>query len=544
MSGGSKSKGGRMKKGKVKWKNDDRGFGRIIGDDKKEYFFHLSALHGVKFETLKEDDRLKFDVEITEKGPRAVNIHRDQIQRNDPRARTNTDEYRFLNPFNFARFLPAPIPEDQCNSLEKKVARALLSRCPPPPHDRYVGLSGSITCRLSALSPLFISDAQNVVATNDHKSYRFFRLGEQFAIPGSSLRGMVRSVFEAVTGSCMMHIDDSVLSHRVATTKNGKRSSRRDNYTKSPADLLREEQGGRFDSCRHPNKLCPACRTFGWVSPDDQDLEPAAQIAYRGRVRFSHAKHDRVVGDPFSAILAILSSPRPTAIGFYLRHKNGSSPEEWSKDQLHAGYDGKVALRGYKIYRRPKKSDLEAGNNGKKEYERVDGTADIHNRTVRDALPAGNEFVFTVDFDNLSQLELGALLWSLSLEDDWAHRLGYAKPLGFGEVKNAIEQVELRKAATRYDSLENDGISLCDSTAITAIKAGFRESMELVFGKRFNALETLLDLKALLGPQAKTLPPVHYPRLTPEPTAAGENFKWFKDQGLPFAENDHDGFCL
>lgn len=186
---------------------------------------------------------------------------------------------------------------------------------------------------------------------------------------------------------------------------------------------------------------------------------------------------------------------------------------------------------------------MEAGNNGKKEYERVDGTADIQNRMVRDALPAGSEFVFTVEFDNLSQLELGALLWSLTLEDEWAHRLGYAKPLGFGEVKNAIEKVELRNAATRYASLKTDGISLCDSKTITAIKAGFRESMELVFGERFNALETLLDVKALLGPQAKTPPPVHYPRLTPEPNAAGENFKWFKELGLPFAANDHPGLC-
>ncbi len=123
----------------------------------------------------------------------------------EPRQDTPWDDYRFLNPYNFVRYLPEPtISVDDAEAT-------LLGRCPPPPHDRYVGLRGQITCRLETITPLFIADSHNVRITRladegnkprEHKSYRFFQVGGEDAIPGTSLRGMVRSVFEAVTNSC------------------------------------------------------------------------------------------------------------------------------------------------------------------------------------------------------------------------------------------------------------------------------------------------------------------------------------------------------
>jgi CRISPR-associated protein (TIGR03986 family) len=44
------------------------------------------------------------------------------------------------------------------------------------------------------------------------------------------------------------------------------------------------------------------------------------------------------------------------------------------------------------------------------------------------------QFRFTVAFDNLTEWELGLLLWSLQLEPDHAHKLGYGRPLGLGSV--------------------------------------------------------------------------------------------------------------
>ena len=55
----------------------DRGFGFIAveGED-KEIFFHSSALEGVTFEELNVDDAVSFELEQSEKGPRAVNVQR------------------------------------------------------------------------------------------------------------------------------------------------------------------------------------------------------------------------------------------------------------------------------------------------------------------------------------------------------------------------------------------------------------------------------------------------------------------------------------
>ena len=52
----------------------DRGFGFIHAADMRELFFHRSSLQGLNFEDLREGDAVEFDVEQSEKGPRAVNV--------------------------------------------------------------------------------------------------------------------------------------------------------------------------------------------------------------------------------------------------------------------------------------------------------------------------------------------------------------------------------------------------------------------------------------------------------------------------------------
>jgi cold shock protein len=52
----------------------DRGFGFIHADDGREFFFHRSSLQRLNFEDLREGDAVEFDVEQSEKGPRAANV--------------------------------------------------------------------------------------------------------------------------------------------------------------------------------------------------------------------------------------------------------------------------------------------------------------------------------------------------------------------------------------------------------------------------------------------------------------------------------------
>ena len=52
----------------------DRGFGFIHADDGREIFFHRSSLQRLNFDTLMEGEKVEFDVERGEKGPRAINV--------------------------------------------------------------------------------------------------------------------------------------------------------------------------------------------------------------------------------------------------------------------------------------------------------------------------------------------------------------------------------------------------------------------------------------------------------------------------------------
>ena len=64
-----------MATGTVKWFNDSKGFGFITpeagGDD---LFAHFSAIQSSGFKTLKEGQRVNFDVTSGPKGQQAANI--------------------------------------------------------------------------------------------------------------------------------------------------------------------------------------------------------------------------------------------------------------------------------------------------------------------------------------------------------------------------------------------------------------------------------------------------------------------------------------
>ena len=64
-----------MNAGKIKKLVRERGFGFISDTDGREVFFHQNSLVEVKFEALTEEQAVTYDIEKSDKGPRAINVH-------------------------------------------------------------------------------------------------------------------------------------------------------------------------------------------------------------------------------------------------------------------------------------------------------------------------------------------------------------------------------------------------------------------------------------------------------------------------------------
>ena len=63
-----------MAKGKVKWFNDQKGYGFIAVDGGKDVFVHHSAILGDGFKSLKEGESVEFDITDGPKGQQATNV--------------------------------------------------------------------------------------------------------------------------------------------------------------------------------------------------------------------------------------------------------------------------------------------------------------------------------------------------------------------------------------------------------------------------------------------------------------------------------------
>ncbi len=188
---------------------------------------------------------------------------------------------------------------------------------------------------------------------------------------------------------------------------------------------------------------------FGFVR--DKKQEEGSIQAIPGRVFISDAicrqsdSQDIWLSDKL-IVPKILSSPKPTTFQHYLVQT------ETDKSKLkHYGSKPveKTVIRGHKLY----------WHKGKKPAITLENPEEISDtqKTQIKPIKPGVSFQFTIYFENLSDVELGALLWVLDLAQDEKYRLslGMGKPLGMGAVK-ITHQLYLNQRKNRYEGLFSD----------------------------------------------------------------------------------------
>ncbi|GLI85322.1 MULTISPECIES: cold-shock protein CspD [Rossellomorea] len=63
-----------MQNGKVKWFNNEKGFGFIEVEGGDDVFVHFSAIQGDGFKSLEEGQDVSFDIVEGNRGPQAANV--------------------------------------------------------------------------------------------------------------------------------------------------------------------------------------------------------------------------------------------------------------------------------------------------------------------------------------------------------------------------------------------------------------------------------------------------------------------------------------
>ncbi|HRX85316.1 MAG TPA: cold shock domain-containing protein [Phycisphaerae bacterium] len=66
-----------MPRGLIKWFDNKKGFGFIVGEDgQRDIFVHYSSIAGDGFRSLKDGEPVEYDVVQSDKGPQAQNVRR------------------------------------------------------------------------------------------------------------------------------------------------------------------------------------------------------------------------------------------------------------------------------------------------------------------------------------------------------------------------------------------------------------------------------------------------------------------------------------
>jgi len=248
-------------------------------------------------------------------------------------------------------------------------------------------------------------------------------------------------------------------------------------YDKGPSDLIPEPiRDAGFD-------LAEAM--FGSVRGDR---------AIKGRVFFEDAVATSGGPDWLDEVIvpSILSAPKVTTFQHYLT-QDGTKEGQGLTTYL----DGdQTTIRGHKLYwhrwcdAQGIANVRESADHDEKRDALLRRDASLHKQhTIIRPVKSGVTFTGRVRFENLTGIELGVLLESVSLPEGCAHKLGMGKPLGLGSAR-VEARLHVIDRAQRYASWGGTGDKGESGDR-------FRESFRAAIGNHARATsETMIQANA------------------------------------------------
>lgn len=245
-------------------------------------------------------------------------------------------------------------------------------------------------------------------------------------------------------------------------------------------------------ACKNPiqNDFCN--NLFGYVSSDNKEH---ADSALRGRVSIGTFRIDGMPDRPYDLIL---QEPHASCIRHYVRQDLSMNTKDRKKDDKVSNYDeSESLLAGRKYYWH---RSLDDGTEARKQSN--DNKKIV---SVIHPLKAGAKAVFEIHVDRLTETELGALFEALELPQEEGnrhyHKLGGAKPYGFGTVKITVQEACVQDVAERYSSLRarldgNDDSKL-DAVKRQEFREKFKKYISDETGKAYSTLDFNRALEAM-----------------------------------------------
>lgn len=285
--------------------------------------------------------------------------------------------------------------------------------------------SGVLKCNLKTITPIFIGGEKNIIKVKDknknkyvdHNKSCFPENTEEYIIPSSSLKGMIRGILEMLTDSVV--IESKIRKQEME-------------YKGKPYNFI----DSKFYPTNDNKNLSINESIFGAIANSEVNIEKGESFKnLQGKVYFTDGKISKseakiskeILLKPLDApkVRKVLNKEKTKLLGRkYYKHRLNKKVDDFRDKDYRGNYKNSKSAR---------------------------------NTTLK-LMEKDNIFQFDVYFKNLAYHEMCILIYSLELEKEMYHKIGRGKALGMGSCKIEIEKIKIENEKKKYAAFERKEI--------------------------------------------------------------------------------------